>query len=93
MVLLIYWSDSGLFCRLTSSLENLVPRTFGIERSLYCRGVVIRTSILKNKICKMFSLSNLRKISALKITRYIYSSYSAHDIPTVVSHDILIVYI
>ena len=29
--------------------------TSGIERPLYCRGVVIWTSILKNKIRVMFS--------------------------------------
>ncbi len=44
--------------------------TSGIVNDLYCRGVVIWTSILENEIREMFSLSNPRKCRASKITRY-----------------------
>ncbi len=39
-------------------------------KPLYCRGLVIWTSILENKILEMFSLGNLWKFSGSKITRY-----------------------
>ncbi len=62
----------AVFALLTSKLsvskiwESLF--TCGIESPLYCRAVVISTSILENKIREMLTSSNPRKFSALKIT-------------------------